>query len=108
MTDVFDRDAPDWTFQAEASTILQTTDIASLVTELGAVYTSGALVKPKHSATYWAQATASLDFTEADKLPTGTFNRLLWRGLKGDKPYPVFKNRDRPRVSMVAPLVDND
>jgi hypothetical protein len=36
---VFDtRASGAWTFQAEASTVLQTTEVASLVGELGAVY----------------------------------------------------------------------
>jgi YVTN family beta-propeller protein len=93
MTDVFDiHSSPHWTFTAEASTLLQTTQVAALVLELGAAYTVGEAVIPQHSADYWARATAGLDFSEADRLPTGTFNRLLWSGLMGSQPYPLLRS----------------
>lgn len=94
MTDAFDlHSLGDWSFAAEASTVLQTTEVASLVTELGAVYTAGPTVQPQHSAQYWARATAGLDFSQADQVPTAQFNRILWKGLMGAKPYPVLKGR---------------
>ena len=90
MSEVFDPKAgATWTFQAEASTVLQTTQVASLVTDLGAVYAAGPVVTPQHTAAYWAQRTASFDFSEADRVPTAAFNRVLWRGLKGNLPYPM-------------------
>jgi YVTN family beta-propeller protein len=93
MTDAFDtHSSGNWTFQAEASTILQTTGIASTVTALGAVYTGGAAVAPQHTADYWAARTATFDFSEADRVPTAAFNRILWQGLKGNLPYPVRQN----------------
>ena len=93
MTDVFDvRSSGHWTFAAEASTVLQTTQVASLVTQLGAVYTAGELVTPQHSAQYWAKATEGFDFSQADNVPTAKFNRILWKGLMGQKPYPELKS----------------
>ena len=74
---------------AVASTILQTTQVASQVTDLGAVYGTGPAIAPTHDAAYWANATAGLDFSEADRVPTGKFNRLLWKGLKGNAQYPT-------------------
>jgi len=92
MTDAFDtRSSCEWTFQAEASTVLQTTGVASLVTELGAVYTAGEAVVPQHTAQYWAERTAGFDFSEADRVPTAAFNRVLWKGLKGNGPYPMLQ-----------------
>ena len=97
MTDVFDvHSSGKWTFAAEASTVLQTTQVASLVTELGATYTTGELVTPLHDAQYWDKATAGFDFSEADQVPTAKFNRVLWKGLMGAKPYPELK---RPLAS---------
>jgi hypothetical protein len=94
MTDVFDVHSPgEWTYQAEASTVLQTTQVSSLVSELGAVYTAGALVQPQHDAKYWDKATAGFDFSDADQVPTARFNRVLWAGLMGPKPYPLIKDR---------------
>ncbi len=90
MTDVFDiHSSHYWTYTAVASTILQTTQVATQVTDLGAVYGTGPVVTPTHDATYWANATAGLDFSEADRVPTDKFNRLLWKGLKGNAPYPM-------------------
>jgi hypothetical protein len=90
MTDVFDiHSLHYWTYTAVASTILQTTQVASQVTDLGAVYETGPVVAPTHDAAYWANATAGLDFSEADRVPTDKFNRLLWKGLKGNAPYPM-------------------
>ena len=91
MTDAFDaHSSGKWTFQAQASTVLQTTGLATLVTDLGAVYTSGAAVTPAHTADYWAARTAGFDFSEADRVPTAAFNRVLWKGLKGNVPYPTL------------------
>ena len=93
MTDIFDVHASgEWSFAAEASTVLQTTEVAPLVTQLGAVYTTGELVTPQHSAQYWDKATAGFDFSEADQVPTAKFNRVLWKGLMGKKPYPDSKS----------------
>ena len=35
----------------------------------------------------------SFDFADADQVPTARFNRVLWTGLMGTKPYPAIKNR---------------
>jgi hypothetical protein len=89
MTDVFDiRSSPDWNYAAVASTVLQTTQISTQVTDLGAVYAAGPVVTPSHDAAYWAKVTAGLDFSDADRVPTGKFNRLLWKGIKGSALYP--------------------
>jgi len=92
MTEIFDlRAHGKWTFTAEASTVLQTTDVAALIAALGVNYTSGEAVKPQHDAQYWTKATNGFDFSEADRVPTAKFNRVLWKGLMGDKPYPEHK-----------------
>jgi hypothetical protein len=30
-----------------------------------------------------------MDFTDADRVDGGVFNRILWKGLMGDRPYPA-------------------
>jgi hypothetical protein len=30
-----------------------------------------------------------MDFTDADRVDGGSFNRVLWRGMMGNKPYPA-------------------
>ena len=89
MTDVFDTHSSSaWTYTAQASTVLSGTTVAQVGSGLGAKFAEGALVKPKHSARYWANVTAGLDFSDADQVPPEKFNRIVWRGLKGGKPYP--------------------
>jgi hypothetical protein len=73
---------------AEASTVLKTTALAKAPGGLGARFARGADVKPRHGARYWAKATARFDFSEADRVPTARFNRILWEGLMGGRPYP--------------------
>lgn len=94
MTDAFDtKTRGAWTFAAEASTVLQTTEVAPLVAALGARYTDGAAVVPAHDAKYWDRATRGFDFSEADRVPTAKFNRVLWKGLMGTKAYPEIKGQ---------------
>jgi hypothetical protein len=105
MADVFDIHASGaWTYSAEASTVLATTTVAQARGGLGVKYAAGPMVKPKHSAKYWAKATAGFDFSEADRVPPARFNRVLWRGLKGGNPYPQSLRRAR----RVALNVDRD
>ncbi len=108
MTDAFDlRTRGEWSFQAEASTVLQTTELSALVTALGGTYTAGELVKPTHDAKYWDKATAGFDFSEADRVPTAKFNRVLWKGLMGAKAYPDLQSHIALQHT-ATPAVDDD
>ncbi|HSU40479.1 MAG TPA: hypothetical protein VLJ38_12965, partial [Polyangiaceae bacterium] len=108
MSDAFDtRSSGKWTFQAQASTVLQTTELAPLVTTLGAVYTAGPSVTPAHTADYWAARTAGFDFSEADRVPTAAFNRVLWKGLKGSVPYPTLLSQSHVALSRVSAARDD-
>jgi YVTN family beta-propeller protein len=90
MTDVFDiTQSPEWTYTAEASTVLATTTLSLTDGGRRIAFAEGPVIKPRHDATYWETVTAGFDFTEADQVPTARFNRLLWTGLMGDRPYPV-------------------
>jgi YVTN family beta-propeller protein len=90
MTDVFDIGGPGrWNFVPEASTVLKGTQFAQARVGFGVQYARGADVKPKHNAEYWAKATAGFDFSDADRVPPGQFNRVLWKGLMGRRPYPA-------------------
>jgi YVTN family beta-propeller protein len=91
MVDVFDLGSSGaWSFVAEASSFLAGTSLARATPGgLGAQYAEGPTLKPRHSAQYWARVTRGLDFSGADQVPTEKFNRILWRGLMGKKPYPA-------------------
>jgi hypothetical protein len=46
---------------------------------------------------------AGQDFSREDQLHTASFNLALWRGLKGDAPYPIARDKrdlrgDRARL----------
>ena len=45
--------------------------------------------KPTHNAKYWEQATKGMDFTSEDRMDFADYNRILWKGLMGNKPYPA-------------------
>jgi len=85
MTEVFDiTAAPDWSYTAVASTVLSTTTL-----DLGGTtFAQGPAVTPKHDAAFWAKATKGFDFSDADRVPPALFNKVLWDGMKGGKPYP--------------------
>jgi YVTN family beta-propeller protein len=91
MTAVFDaRQFPAWTFTATASTLLA--PVANLLNlaqnDQPVRYAKGPIVKPRHDAAYWDKAMAGFDFSQADRVPVATFNRVLWKGMMGSKPYP--------------------
>lgn len=90
MTEVFDiASSGHWTYTAEASTVLSTT---SLALNDNVKYALGPVIKPQHSAEYWDKVTEGFDFSKADQVPVAKFNKVLWSGLKGDKPYPTLVN----------------
>ncbi len=54
-------------------------------------FASGPVITPQHDAAYWANVTKGFDFSEADQVPPAQFNRVLWKGLMGNKPYPAVR-----------------
>ncbi len=98
MSDVFDiRASGHWSFTAEASTVLTPAQLGEAGLQ-GVKFAAGNEVKPQHDATYWEEATASFDFSGPDRVSPGAFNRIIWKGLMGDKPYPVRQGRPSPQA----------
>ncbi|MFO0583187.1 MAG: hypothetical protein U0229_13025 [Anaeromyxobacter sp.] len=96
MTDVFDlRSSGRWSYRAVASTLLKSTDFASKVESFGARWARGPTLVPAHDAEYWAKATEGFDFSGADQVSPGRFNRVLWNGLKPGRPYPAAPTAGR-------------
>jgi YVTN family beta-propeller protein len=90
MADAFDPQlSGTWTFAAEASTVLKETKLALVDGTSGVRFASGPVVRPQRDAAYWEAATAGFNFADADQVPPALFNRVLWTGLMGDKPYPA-------------------
>src|SRR5262249_15815357 len=95
MSELFDlRSSGKWTFFAEASTVLATTTVALATgSGNGVRFAAGPMISPQHDAAYWDAVTAGFDFSEADHVPPEQFNRVLWAGLMGDKPYPTLRSQ---------------
>ena len=52
--------------------------------------------KSTHDASYWARVTKGLDFSDADRVDPLVYNRILWKGMMHNRPYPPslsLKNR---------------
>jgi hypothetical protein len=89
MTDVFDIKQKDWTFNAVPSLMLYNTQLP-----LPPRVAKGRHIpKPTHNAAYWAEKTKGFDFTHEDALyDPGKYNRIIWEGLHGNKPYPTMRS----------------
>jgi YVTN family beta-propeller protein len=99
MSDVFDiRSSGEWSYTATASTILKTTMLKLAQGEQAVKFAQGPNIKPKHNAAYWARVTAAFDFSDADRVPPDLYNRVLWKGLMGSKPYPKMAGAHVNRV----------
>jgi YVTN family beta-propeller protein len=99
MTDVMDASRSEWHFHAVPSFILR----AETTLPLPPAESEEAALTPVHSrhgAQWWADALAGFDFRREDLNNADRFNRALWQGLMGDKPYPAARQgADAPHVS---------
>jgi hypothetical protein len=48
--------------------------------------------KPLHDAAWWAAQTKGFDFSVEDHLDTAKYNRILWAGTMGNRPYPTVRS----------------
>jgi YVTN family beta-propeller protein len=88
MTDAFDLEQKTWTYTAVPSAYLAQTRLPIPATAFDPV----ALLnppKPLHNATWWARHTRGMDFSEEDHLDTAKYNRIVWLGTMGSRPYPT-------------------
>jgi hypothetical protein len=93
MTDVFDiKQGPDWTFTATPAAGLLSTKLPISTTQTGAAAQPAANYKPLHDAAWWAEQTKSFRFDKEDLNDEGAYNRVLWKGTMGDKPYPTERS----------------
>jgi YVTN family beta-propeller protein len=99
MTDAFDTTqtcnrvtnggATCWTYSAFPAQILFTTQLPILNKYL---VKGAALPQPTHDAAWWAAHTQGFDFASEDKVNPDAFNRVLWEGLMGGRPYPAVRS----------------
>ncbi len=91
MTDVFDTTlSGQWRFTATASTILKTTTLLGAIAD-SVRYAKGGDIVPTHSGAWWAEQTKGFDFSSEDRVPAAAFNKVLWKAMKGDAPYPATR-----------------
>ncbi len=83
MADIFDNTAKPWSFTAEPSAYLYNTRLPLPPKPPGLVVPA-----PTQDAAYWAKVTKGMDFAGEDRFNFDQYNRILWKGLRGDVPYP--------------------
>jgi YVTN family beta-propeller protein len=86
MTDVFDLNQKEWSFEAKPSAVLADTQLP-LSSAARRMALAAPPVKIAHPAGYWAAKTIGFNFREEDRLDADAFNRIVWQGLM-NSPYP--------------------
>jgi len=84
MADIFNTTPTNWTFTAKPSAYLYNTSLP-LPPKAAGLH----VPKSTHSAQYWARVTRGMDFSDADRVDPAVYNRILWKGMMGDRPYPA-------------------
>ncbi len=52
----------------------------------------GSAAAPLHNAAWWAKQTKGFRFDKEDENDEDAYNRILWKGEMGDKPYPTERS----------------
>jgi DNA-binding beta-propeller fold protein YncE len=96
MYDIFNTTPSAWSYTATPSAILYCTSLPLPAPALPCLNPTA------NDARYWARVTKGMDFRDADRVDDDTFNRVLWRGMMGNRPYPsrptgkdLRQNRDK-------------
>jgi hypothetical protein len=84
MADIFNTMPNPWSFTATPSALLYNTQLPLPPKPAGLIVT-----KPKKNAKYWARVTKGMDFTSEDRFDFASYNRVLWKGLMSNQPYPA-------------------
>ncbi len=85
MTDVFDLNQSQWSYQATPSAYLDSTSAARLTP---GKFTGMRPLTPTRPAGWWAEQTAGFDWTAEDRVPADLMNRVVWEGMTHGSPYP--------------------
>lgn len=83
MADIFNTTPRPWSFTAAPAPMLYNTKLPLPPKPAGLV-----IPKAAHKASYWVRAMKGMDFEAEDRVDPQDFNQILWKGLKGKKPYP--------------------
>lgn len=91
MADAFDLHQANWSYSATPSALLAGTTLPIP----SSAFDSATLrnpPRPLHDSTWWAAQTRGMDFLIPDHLDTAKYNRILWQGTMGNKPYPINRS----------------
>lgn len=89
MADAFDVSQSEWSFQATPAAVLFNT---TLPITPPPTLNLASIPKPIHDAAWWEERTKNFDFSKEDRVDPEVFNRVIWKGLMGDKPYPTNRS----------------
>jgi DNA-binding beta-propeller fold protein YncE len=93
MIKIFDPTKKNWTYTAAPSRLLLGTQLPFGLVQPDVRHADAAdAPKPLHDAAWWAERTKGFDFTDADRNDPAIFNRVLWEGTMGGKPYPTARS----------------
>jgi hypothetical protein len=79
-----------WTYTATPAQALLSTKLPIVPPKTGSV--AAAAYRPLHDAAWWAEQTKGFRFDKEDMNDERAYNRVLWRGTMGDKPYPTVRS----------------
>jgi YVTN family beta-propeller protein len=85
MSSVFELQQDHWDYTASVAGVLKGPGVTLPIP--GHPRVVGQRAKPTHTATYWAARTRDMNFDAEDELDAERYNRLLWQGLMGTRPY---------------------
>ena len=92
MVEAFDITKSKWTYSAVPAPILFTSTLPLMKKEVVIGNQADELAHPTHDAAWWEEKTEGFDFSAEDRIDSQKFNRILWEGLMGDKPYPSTRS----------------
>jgi DNA-binding beta-propeller fold protein YncE len=96
MSEVFDLSQTSWTYRAKVPELLRTSQLPlpAATAENSLPRTPGvmAYAHDLHQAAYWQRKLGDMDFDVEDKIDSTRFNRELWKGMMGSKPYPMERS----------------
>ncbi len=85
MADIFNTSPSPWSYAAAPAPMLYNSQLPLPPKPAGLI-----VPKPTHDAAYWARVSEGMDFSAEDRFNFAVYNRILWTGLMGDKPYPAL------------------
>jgi YVTN family beta-propeller protein len=90
MTDAFSiAQGPQWTYTAVPSQLLLGTQ---LPIPPQSARNAAPAARPLHDAQWWAEKTKEFTFVKEDLNDADAYNRVLWEGTMGDRPYPTARS----------------